>query len=81
MLVAIFAIFYFLLIMPTQRRQKKVQLMQRNLKIGDRVVTTAGIRGTIVTLKDDSLHLRVPPDQHKLEMLRSSVAHVEGAEK
>jgi len=61
-LIFIFAIFYFLLIMPQQRRQKKWQKMLEELKPGDKVVTSGGIRGTIVAIKDEYLHLRVPPD-------------------
>src|SRR5437879_11189135 len=59
-LIFIFAIFYFLLIMPQQRRQKKWQKMLSELKTGDKVVTSGGIRGTIIAIKDDYLHLRVP---------------------
>ena len=72
-LVFIFAIFYFLLIMPQQRRQKKWQHMLGELKSGDKVVTSGGLRGTIVAIKDDSLHLRVPPDNLRLEVTRASV--------
>src|SRR5271165_1287988 len=75
-LVFIFAIFYFLLIMPQQRRQKKWQQMLQDLKTGDKVVTTGGLRGTIVALKDDSLHLRVPPDNLRLEVSRAAIASV-----
>src|SRR6266478_3801362 len=75
-LIFIFAIFYFLLIMPQQRRQKKWQKMLEELKTGDKVVTSGGIRGTIVAIKDDYLHLRVPPDNLRLEVSRSSVVSV-----
>src|ERR1700739_1539292 len=75
-LLFIFAIFYFLLIMPQQRRQKKWQQMLGELKTGDKVVTSGGIRGTIVALKDDYLHLRVPPDNLRIEVSRASVASV-----
>src|SRR6195256_4402483 len=75
-LIFIFAIFYFLLIMPQQRRQKKWQQMLNDLKTGDKVVTTGGLRGTIVALKDDYLHLRVPPDNLRLEVSRGSIASV-----
>src|ERR1700691_4014295 len=79
-LVFIFAIFYFLLIMPQQRRQKKWQQMLSELKTGDKVVTTGGLRGTIVALKDDYVHLRVPPDNLRIEVSRGSVASVTTAE-
>lgn len=76
-LVAIFLVFYFLLILPNQRRQKKQQEMLASLKNGDRVVTSGGIHGTIVGIKDDFILLRVPPEQVKLEVLRSAVATLE----
>ena len=79
-LLFIFAIFYFLLIMPQQRRQKKWQQMLGDLKNGDRVVTSGGLRGTIVALRDDSLHLRVPPDNLRLEVTRASVVSVSNDE-
>ncbi len=79
-LILIFAIFYFLLIMPQQRRQKRWQEMLGNLKTGDKVVTSGGIRGTIIALRDDAVHLRVPPDNLRLEVARSSVVQVAGAE-
>jgi len=75
-LIFIFAIFYFLLIMPQQRRQKKWQKMLEELKKGDKVVTSGGIRGTIVAIKDDYLHLRVPPDNLRLEVSRASILSV-----
>jgi len=80
MLLAIFAIFYFLLIMPQQRKQKKWQAMLGELKNGDKVVTSGGLRGTIISLKDDALTLRVPPDNLKLEISRASVVSVTTAE-
>jgi preprotein translocase subunit YajC len=64
------------LIMPQQRRQKKWQAMLGELKTGDKVVTSGGIRGTIVALKDDSLHLRVPPDNLRIEVTRASIVSV-----
>jgi preprotein translocase subunit YajC len=79
-LLFIFAIFYFLLIMPQQRKQKKWQLMLSELKNGDRIVTSGGLRGTIISLKDDALTLRVPPDNLKLEISRASVVSVTPAE-
>jgi preprotein translocase subunit YajC len=75
-LIFIFAIFYFVLIMPQQRRQKKWQAMLGEIKTGDKVTTTGGLRGTIVALKDDSVHLRVPPDNLRLEVSRASISSV-----
>jgi len=75
-LLFIFAIFYFLLIMPQQRRQKKWKAMLDQLKTGDKVTTTGGLRGTVIALKDDAVHLRVPPDNLRLEVTKASVAVV-----
>ena len=72
-LVAIFAIFYVMLILPQQKRQKKWQQMLSTLKNGDKVVTSGGIRGTIISVKDDAVQLRVPPDNLRIEVARSAV--------
>jgi len=73
MMVAIFAIFYFLLIMPQQRKQKKWAEMLTQIKPGDRVVTSGGLAGIVMSAKDDTLVLRIAPDNIKLEVVRSSV--------
>src|SRR5260221_12956379 len=80
-LLFIFAIFYFLLIMPQQRKQKKWQAMLSELKNGDKVVTSGGLRGAIISLKDDAVTLRGPPDNLKIENSRSAVGSVTTAEK
>lgn len=79
-LVFIFAIFYFLLILPQQRRQKKWQAMLGNLKTGDRVTTSGGLRGTVIALRDDAVHLRVPPDNLRMEVARTSIVSVQTEE-
>jgi preprotein translocase subunit YajC len=73
MMVAIFGIFYVLLIMPQQRRQKKWQAMLTQIKSGDKVITSGGITGTVMSVKDDALVLRLPPDNIKIEVTRASV--------
>ncbi len=73
MMVGIFAVFYFLLIMPQQRRQKKWQAMLSTIKSGDQVTTSGGLKGTVLSLKDDSVVLRLPPDNIKIEVVRSSI--------
>lgn len=75
-LVFIFAIFYFLLILPQQRRQKRWQAMVGGIKPGDRVLTSGGLRGTVISVKDDALHLRVPPDNLRIEVARNAVISV-----
>src|ERR1700723_1078629 len=75
-LVFIFGIFYFLLILPQQRGQKKWTAMLDSLRTGDKVTTSGGLRGTIMALKDDSIHLRVPPNNLSLEVTKASVTQV-----
>ena len=72
-LVLILGIFYLIVLLPARRRQKKLQDMIDNLKAGDKVVTSGGIYGTIVGIKDDRIHLRVPPDNVKIELSRNAV--------
>ena len=75
-IVLMIAVFYFLLILPNQRKQKKWQQMLGDLKAGDRVTTSGGIKGVILSVKDDSLILRVAPDNLKLEFAKSAIASV-----
>jgi preprotein translocase subunit YajC len=66
-------IFYFLMIMPAQRRQKKVAEMLRNLRTGDKVITNGGIYGTIAGMDDDSVQLRIA-EQVKIKVSRAAIA-------
>ncbi len=61
---------------PNQRKQKKWNEMLASLKPGDRIATTGGIRGTILSLKDDAVIVRTQPDGLKLEFLKSAIASV-----
>ena len=78
--ILIIAVFYFLLIRPNQNKQKQWQEMLSALKPGDKITTTGGIRGTIISLKDDSILLRLPPDNIKLEVVKSAIASVTAQE-
>jgi preprotein translocase subunit YajC len=71
-IVLIMVIFYVLLILPAQKRQKKVAQMLSELKNGDKVITTGGVYGTIVGIEDDAIQLRIA-DQVKIKVLRSAV--------
>ena len=75
-LIAIMGIFYVLLIMPAQRRQKKTQAMLEALKTGDKVVTSGGLYGTIVGLEPDSVQLRIA-EQVKVKVARSAISGVQ----
>lgn len=75
-LVVIMVIFYVLLILPAQRRQKKTQAMLNAIKNGDKVITTGGIYGTIVGLEDEAVQVRIA-DQVKVKVARSAIASVQ----
>lgn len=72
---ATFAIFYFILIRPQQRKQKQLQKMIEELKKGDRVMTSGGIFGTVVGMKDNILVLKID-ENTKIEVIKSAVANV-----
>jgi preprotein translocase subunit YajC len=73
----ILAICYFLILMPMQRRQKKVQEFQDSLKVGDKIVTTGGIYGQITRVNDKSVQLQVA-DKVRIEIARASVGGYQG---
>jgi len=78
-ILLIFGIFYFLLFMPMQRQRKNTQKMLAGLQNGNVVVTSGGIVGTIVAIdSDDTLVLRVKPDNIKLQVARSAVSSLAG---
>lgn len=70
-LLFIFATFYF-----QQRKTKRWQEVLSNVKNGDRVTTSGGIRGLVIALKNDAVHLRVPPDNLRLEVAKSSIVSI-----
>lgn len=76
-LVLMFVVFYFLLIRPQKKKDKKVKDMLAALKVGDRVCTIGGIYGTITGIKDDTLELSVGRDNVKLVFARWAIRNVE----
>jgi preprotein translocase subunit YajC len=77
--ILMFAVFYFLLIRPQQKRQKQRNEMLNNLKKGDKVVTIGGLHGTIAELTDDTVVLRVN-DVTKLTFNRAAIDSVKNPE-
>ena len=75
----ILGIFYFVLLLPMRRRQKKVQEFLATLKVGDRVVTSGGLYGTITRLSDQSLQVQVA-DKVRVEISRNAVVGYQGQE-
>ena len=73
-ILLMFGVLYFLLFLPMQRQRKQTQKMLAGLQNGDVVLTSGGVVGTIVALEDDSLILRIKPDNVKIQFARSSVS-------
>jgi len=71
--IAMFAIFYFLLIRPQQKKQRDLRQMLQNLKRGDRVVTSGGIYGTIIKIRNDVVHLEIA-DQVRIRISKGSIS-------
>jgi len=76
MTVVFIGIFYFLLIRPQQKKNKQIQQMRENLKIGDNVITIGGIHGKIIKIKDDILSIEVGADKVKLQISKWAVGSV-----
>ncbi len=80
--VLIFVLFYFLIILPQRKRQKQIQQMLDNLKVGDKVITSGGIYGTITMVREDkrTLQLRIAENPSvKIDVARSAIAGLQDA--
>ena len=75
-LLLLIPLMYFVMIRPQQKRQKQWQEMLGSIKTGDRVTTAGGIRGVILSIKDDVIVIRVAPDNIKIEVAKSAIASV-----
>ena len=77
--VLVVGIFYFVILLPMKRRQQKVQAFLAALKVGDRIVTSGGLYGTITRLSDQSVQVQVA-DKVRVEMSRNAVVGYQGQE-
>jgi preprotein translocase subunit YajC len=75
--VLILAIFYFIILLPSKRKQQKVQDFLDNLKVNDKVITTSGIFGQIVKLDDQSVQLQVA-DKVTIKVSRAAIGGIQG---
>jgi preprotein translocase subunit YajC len=75
----ILAIFYFLILLPMKRRQKKIQEFQSALKVGDKIVTTGGIYGEITRVKDKTVQLQIA-NNVRIEIARQAIGGLQGQE-
>ena len=72
-------IFYFIVLMPMRKRQKKVQEFQAGLKAGDRVITTGGIHGQVTKVTNDIVQLQIA-DKVRINVARASIGGYQGQE-
>ena len=75
-LIIIIAVMYFLMIRPQRKKDKEVQQMRNNIKVGDEIVTIGGICGKVVKVKDDSIVIQVGADKSKFEMKKWAIGSV-----
>ena len=73
----VLGIFYFIILLPMKRKQKKVEAFLESLKVGDRVVTTGGIYGSVTRLGDHSVQLQVA-DKVRIEVSRAAIGGHQG---
>ena len=70
MLVAMVAIFYFMMIRPENKRKKEAEELRSSLKVGDQITTIGGIVGTVVSVKDDKFVIETSADQVRIELMK-----------
>jgi preprotein translocase subunit YajC len=75
-LVAILALFWFMVIRPQQRRQKEVVRLQESIRVGQRVMMSSGVFGTVVSITDDRARLEIAPGT-QIEIARAAIAKVD----
>ena len=79
MLVAMLAIFYFMLIRPENKRKKEAEQMRSSVKTGDKITTIGGVIGTVVNVKDDKIVLETSADQVRIEFAKWAMSSNETA--
>lgn len=70
------AIFYFLIIRPQQKKDKKIKEMRNSLKVGDDIITIGGIHGKITKMKEDIVTIEVGSDKTKLNIARWAIGNI-----
>jgi preprotein translocase subunit YajC len=75
----VFAIFYFIILLPTKRRQKKLQEFLEALKVGDRVVTNGGIYGSVTKVDGNTIQLQIA-DKVRIEIAKNAIVGYQGQE-
>ena len=80
MLIAMLAIFYFMLIRPENKRKKEAESMRNSVKTGDKISTIGGILGTVVNVKEDKIVIETGADQVRIELAKWAISSNETAE-
>ena len=75
--VLVLAIFYFIILLPMKRKQRKVQEFLDALKVGDRVITTGGIYGQVTRVGDESVQLQIA-DKIRIEVAKAAIGGYQG---
>ena len=81
LLVAMIAIFYFLIIRPENKRKKKAEEMRSSLKKGERVTTIGGIVGKVVQVNEETIVIETSEDRVRVEFMKWAVQSTESVEK
>jgi preprotein translocase subunit YajC len=73
----VLAIFYFVILLPMKNRQKKVEAFLSSLKVGDKIVTTGGLFGSIAKIGDDAVQLQIAPNV-RVDISRAAIVGYQG---
>lgn len=73
-LILMFVIFYFLLIRPQKKKEREIQDMRANLRVGDKIMTIGGIIGKIVLIKEDYVVIESSSDNSKLDIMKWGIS-------
>ena len=79
MIVAMLAVFYFMLIRPENKRKKEAEQMRSSVKTGDKITTIGGVVGVVVNVKDDKIVLETGADQVRIEFAKWAISTNETA--
>lgn len=77
MIVAMIAVFYFLMFRPQKKQEKETQAMRNSLEVGDEITTIGGIVGEIVSVREDTIMIETGKDRTKIRILRGAVKNVD----
>ena len=77
MIVALFAVMYFVMIRPQKKQEKEIQNMRNNLQVGDEITTIGGIIGKIISIKEETCLIESSGDKTKIRILKSAVKCVD----